>query len=122
MEDCLEINSKYDFFYKAPRSLINELISAFMQLPFISFLSETCIIGNEGCFNFRLQFSKDLQRLELSLRTLVKFELSDKSLKKLKKCLLCLFNEYKVIVEATLLERSIPYKVSFSLYIQKFEV
>lgn len=121
LEGCFQASSFYEFPFDLPNSILTRIYSKFVHLFEIDYLTSDYLLFQEGCFNILIRYSRETQQLELSVRTVdfTKILCDDcelKELKEFKKSILCLFNEYKIVVECSLFENSIPFNVSNSIY------
>ncbi|RNA35088.1 hypothetical protein BpHYR1_034678 [Brachionus plicatilis] len=114
-DGSLKIRSTFDFYFKLPEQILNELMSKFFLLPNIYFKNDNCLICQEGSMNLCLLYEESKKQIHLILRTVDLSLLVDKTefeqtLKNLNKMIIVMFNEYKIVCEAFLISKKIPFK------------
>lgn len=134
LDSHLNIHSTYEFYFKLSDQVLNDLMSKFYLLPNVLFKDDNSIICQEGsmnlCINYEESKSKNfffiinfilnfifLEQIHLMLYSVDLSLLVDEkefanNLKNINKMIAFMFNEYKIVFEAVLIEKKIPFKVN----------
>ncbi len=115
LDGCFQVSSFYEFPFRLASSVLVRVFRMFIKLFKVDYLTEEYFLFQEGCFNCLIRYWNG--RLEVSVRSVdISAILSDEQLEgeldEFKKSILCLFNEYKIVVECCLFKNSIPFKVN----------
>ncbi|CAF1023823.1 unnamed protein product [Brachionus calyciflorus] len=111
----LELRLILSLFYKLPEYVLNDIKSKYTKLLNIFFMNKNCIICREGSINMCVVYDESKKQLSVMAqcvdltRLINQKEFSD-SQKNVNKMIITLFNEYKIVLEATLLNYKIPFR------------
>ncbi len=115
----------HEFPFRLPSSVLTQVFSRFLKLFEVDYLTREYLLFQEGCFNCLIRY-EETGGLEVSVRAvdfgavLEEEGQLDGELAEFKKSILCLFNEYKIVIECCLFENSIPFRVSSNFQVQFF--
>lgn len=112
-----QVSLFYEFPFPLPTSIVVRLLGPFLALFEVDYLTEDFLLFQEGSFNILLDYKRTKNELELSVRTVDFAKILDnsglvKDLTHFKKSILCLFNEYMIVLECRLFDAGIPFVVS----------
>lgn len=62
-DGSLKIRSTFDFYFKLPEQILNELMSKFFLLPNIYFKNDNCLICQEGSMNLCLLYEESKSKI-----------------------------------------------------------
>ncbi len=53
---CLQATCIYEFYYNLPNSMLTQIMSSFLKLTTINYISKNTLICQEGCFNIFINY------------------------------------------------------------------
>lgn len=75
-DDCLQITIRINLFFGLPKSIFNKIVSNFLKLPVLCYLTEDCLICQEGSVNVCIQYYASESIFCFNLSTALKIKSS----------------------------------------------
>lgn len=65
LDGCFQATSIYEFFYDLPNLIQIQIHSYFLKLTNVNYISNNCLICQEGCFNIFIQYESSKSKYML---------------------------------------------------------